>query len=117
LFAKHFPFAILIERPQGILLFLGLELKGLMEKRVAVITGASSGIGRATARLFAANGYQVIGVGRNQASLDQLQSEADASIGVYTADVTRPEQVDALVAETGGTYGRIDVLVNAAGII
>ena len=91
-----------------------------MENKVAVITGASSGIGRATALLFARNGVQVTAVGRNEHELGSLRDEARAAGGVlkpHLADVTETSQMDRLVIETAEHHGKIDVLVNAAGII
>lgn len=91
-----------------------------MENKVAVITGASSGIGRATALLFARKGVQVIAVGRNEHELGSLRDEARAAGGVlkpHLADVTETSQMDRLVIDTVEHHGKIDVLVNAAGII
>lgn len=91
-----------------------------MENKVAVITGASSGIGRATALLFARNGAQVIAVGRSEHELGSLRDEARAAGGVvkpHLADVTETSQMDRLVSDTVQHHGKIDVLVNAAGII
>ena len=91
-----------------------------MTKKVAVVTGASSGIGRATAYAFAMNGFDVVAVGRNQAELDNLRSETrdfDGSIRVNVSDVTITTQVDRLVSDTIDHFGHLDVLVNAAGII
>ena len=91
-----------------------------MKDKVAVITGASSGIGRATALRFAADGAVVVAVGRNQAELGNLRDEAHRSGGIVKpllADVTETSQVDRVVTETTESYGRIDILVNAAGII
>jgi NAD(P)-dependent dehydrogenase (short-subunit alcohol dehydrogenase family) len=80
-----------------------------MDRKVALITGASSGIGRATALLFALNGYVVSAVGRNEHELGELRDEA--------RDVTENTQVDRVVSETVEHSGHIDVLVNSAGII
>jgi NAD(P)-dependent dehydrogenase (short-subunit alcohol dehydrogenase family) len=91
-----------------------------MQRKVAVITGGSSGIGRASAKLFVENGFDVVAVGRNSDSLAELQKEAsngEGSIKTYLADLTQPTEVDQLVWETFEESGRIDVLVNAAGII
>ena len=91
-----------------------------MEGRVALITGASSGIGRATSLLFAERGAQVVAVARNEADLLGLVEDSkdlSGSIRMYLADVTENSQVDRLVSETAENFGRIDVLVNAAGII
>lgn len=91
-----------------------------MLNEVAVITGASSGIGRACAELFANNGATVIAVGRNEKELVSLRDqhiESDGQIKINLADVTETSQVDRLVADTVQNFGQIDVLVNAAGII
>jgi NAD(P)-dependent dehydrogenase (short-subunit alcohol dehydrogenase family) len=91
-----------------------------MEGKVALITGASSGIGRATAYKFAANGARVALVARSSAKLAQVEAEIAASHGkakAIPADVTQEAEIDRLVRETVEVFGGIDVLVNAAGII
>ena len=91
-----------------------------MKDKVVVITGASSGIGRACALLFAGNGAKVIAVGRNDNDLGTLMDEArdsDGSVKIHLADITETSQVDRLVSETVQHFGQIDVLVNSAGII
>jgi len=91
-----------------------------MEKKVAVVTGASSGIGRSTALLFAEHGYDVVAVGRNEAELGAARDEArdlSGSIRVHLADITENSQLERLISETVQHLERIDVLVNAAGII
>ena len=92
----------------------------MLSEKVAIVTGATSGIGRATAGLFASNGAKVVAVGRNETELGQLRDEArdgGGSIKAHLADVIEFSQVDRLVSETVDTYGKIDILVNAAGII
>jgi NAD(P)-dependent dehydrogenase (short-subunit alcohol dehydrogenase family) len=91
-----------------------------MQEKVVIITGASSGIGRATALLFAENGAKVIAIGRNEKELGALRDEAHKkkdSIKTVLADVTETRQVNKLVTETIDNFGQLDVLVNAAGII
>jgi NAD(P)-dependent dehydrogenase (short-subunit alcohol dehydrogenase family) len=91
-----------------------------MEGKIALITGASSGIGRATALIFAQNGANVVAVGRNESELNALRDEAaglKGTIRPHLADVTELTQVDRLVTETVDNLGQLDVLVNAAGII
>lgn len=91
-----------------------------MKNKVAVVTGASSGIGRATALLFATNGSEVVASGRNESDLNSLRDEARStggSIKLHLGDITEISQVGRLVSETIETLGRMDVLVNAAGII
>ncbi len=86
-----------------------------MKDKVAIITGASSGIGRATALLFAKKGSKVIAVGRNEKELNALRDEVE--LKVQLADVREIKQVEKLVTDTADFFGKIDVLVNAAGII
>ena len=91
-----------------------------MKDKIAVVTGASSGIGRATAALFANNGSDVVAFGRNEAELIALRDASrngSGSVRIHLGDITETSQVNRLVSETIGHFGRIDVLVNAAGII
>ncbi|MCC6329797.1 MAG: SDR family oxidoreductase [Acidobacteria bacterium] len=91
-----------------------------MRDKVALVTGASSGIGRAAAIRLASEGAIVMAVGRNQNELGSLRDEAHEFDGVvkpHLADVTETSQVDRLVADTVEAHGRLDILVNAAGII
>ena len=91
-----------------------------MNDKVALITGASSGIGRAAALLFALNGYAVVAFGRSEGELGSLRDDSrdsDGSIRVHLGDITETSQVDRVVSETIDGLGRLDVLVNAAGII
>ena len=91
-----------------------------MNDKVALITGASSGLGRAAAVIFAANGYSVVAFGRNEGELSSLRDDtrdAKGSIRIHLGDITEISQVDRLVSDTVDSLGKIDVLVNAAGII
>ena len=91
-----------------------------MTGKVVIVTGASSGIGRATALLFAKNGSHVIAVGRNAKELGTLRDDAQGkkgSVKVHLADIRENSQVERLVNDTVQNFGQIDVLVNSAGII
>jgi NAD(P)-dependent dehydrogenase (short-subunit alcohol dehydrogenase family) len=88
-----------------------------MKGKVAVITGATSGIGRATARVFAKNGSNVMAVGRKEDELDSLKGELADMVTIFAADVTDTLAVDRLVSNALDAFGRVDVLVNAAGTI
>src|SRR5258705_4640267 len=87
--------------------------------RVAVVTGASSGIGRATAAALAANGARVvINFHRNEAGAEAGRAEIvndGGSAIVIQADVTRASEVESLVEQTIAEFGPIDILVNNAG--
>ena len=81
---------------------------------VCIVTGASSGIGAATARLLSQMGARVVLAARRTERLEALSSELPGSLAV-TTDVTVTEDLDRLVARTIETYGTVDVLVNNAG--
>src|SRR5690606_12991937 len=91
----------------------------MTEKRVAIVTGASRGIGEAIARQLAADGCHVVAVAR---SADRLASVVEAitsqggSAESATCDVSDPAAVQKMVEAVGESHGRIDVLVNNAGI-
>ena len=82
---------------------------------IALISGAGSGIGRATARKFLANGYTVVLMGRKQSTLLETAAGA-ASADVLVCDVTAREQVRQAFVKIELDHGRIDVLFNNAGI-
>ncbi|GAA4265781.1 SDR family NAD(P)-dependent oxidoreductase [Frondihabitans peucedani] len=85
-----------------------------LDERVVIVTGASSGIGAATARAASAAGARVVLAARREDRVRDLASELGDAVGVR-CDVTDQVQVDALVQTTLATFGRIDVLVNNAG--
>jgi NAD(P)-dependent dehydrogenase (short-subunit alcohol dehydrogenase family) len=84
-----------------------------MSNSVVLITGASSGIGKAAAHLFAAKGWQVAATMRNPAAETELA--AVPNVKIYALDVTDATSVTAAVAAVQADFGRIDVLVNNAG--
>ncbi|MDH6369762.1 NAD(P)-dependent dehydrogenase (short-subunit alcohol dehydrogenase family) [Paenibacillus sp. PastF-3] len=91
----------------------------MTDKRVAVITGGASGIGKQTAIKFASKGDQVVVADFNQQlgeeTVAQIIKDGGEAIFVQT-DVSKYEEVEALVEKTVSTYGRIDVMFNNAGI-
>lgn len=89
-----------------------------LQGKVAVVVGASSGMGRATATLLARNGAQVMLAARREAKLLELRDELAAeglSAEVCPADTTDPGAVEKLIATTAQRFGRIDLLVYATG--
>ena len=90
-----------------------MNTSGLSEK-VAIVTGASSGIGRATAQLLARKGVRVALVSRSREKLEKLSSDLPGS-QVFPADMTKIPQIKRIVKKIREYYGRIDILVNNAG--
>src|SRR5215467_14327313 len=92
---------------------MDLELKG----KVAIVTGGTQGIGRATALRLAAEGARVVIAARNRERLDAVAAEiraAGGEVAAVQADVAKPEECARLVAEAISVFGRIDILVNNA---
>jgi len=91
-----------------------------IEGKVVVITGASSGLGAATARLLSEQGAIVVLAARRAERIESLAAELEGKGGKALAvetDVSQPDQVKQLVDKAVETYGRIDVLLNNAGIM
>jgi NAD(P)-dependent dehydrogenase (short-subunit alcohol dehydrogenase family) len=84
------------------------------EERVVVVSGCSSGIGRATAIAFAQAGAQVLAVGRRETALKETATHHPA-ISVFAADLTAEDAAEAVTAAAVERWGRLDVLVNNAG--
>ena len=91
-----------------------------LRDKVAIVTGASSGIGEASARALAEEGAKVVVAARRTERLDALvagiRSEGGTALAV-TTDVTNRQSTEALVEQTLNAYGRVDILVNNAGVM
>ena len=88
--------------------------------KIAIITGAGSGVGRATALRFAREGACVFLFGRTQATLEMVAHDIvqlDGIAHVVVGDVAREEDVQRLYQQVEQRYGRVDILVNCAGIV
>src|SRR5215470_3760913 len=88
-------------------------------EKVAIVTGAGTGVGRAAALALMKAGYMVVLAGRRKDKLDEVAAEGAAASGKALAvptDVSDPASIKALFAKVKDTFGRLDVLFNNAGI-
>src|SRR5262245_24434234 len=89
-----------------------------LEGKVALVTGAGRGIGRAVALLLGRSGCRMVLAARTTAQLEEVQKEIQQSHGIaaiVSADLTRDEDIERLAAEGQRAYGSVDILINNAG--
>ena len=86
-------------------------------RRVALVTGASGGIGRAVALRLGSEGYRLALLGRRESVLAETARQLSNESLVHVADVAERDRMFEVVEETVDVFGRLDVLVNAAGIL
>ena len=93
---------------------------GRLDGKIAIITGGNSGVGAATAELFAKEGAKVVITARRIPQLEEVATrirEAGGEVLPIPCDVSKVEEVEAMVAKTVEVYGKVDVLVNNAGVL
>ncbi|MDI1355122.1 MAG: SDR family oxidoreductase [bacterium] len=91
-----------------------------LEKKVSIITGAGSGMGKAIALLFASEGSKLIATDIDQKRLDALKTEINAQGGEVTtllANMAKEEDIEKMIDLAVSTYGTLDILINNAGIM
>jgi NAD(P)-dependent dehydrogenase (short-subunit alcohol dehydrogenase family) len=103
-------------------IFKSLKLHNMkkLENKVSIVTGAGSGMGKAIAILFAAEGSKVVATDINQSRLDALKQEVSKVGGEVTtliANVAKEEEIENMIKVATTTYGTLDILVNNAGIM
>ncbi|MFJ3339529.1 SDR family NAD(P)-dependent oxidoreductase [Streptomyces sp. NPDC086766] len=94
----------------------GMNSIATQSNRVVAVTGAGTGIGRATARAFAAQGAHVVAIGRRSEPLKETAAGYNR-ITLLPTDITAEGEPERIVQAVAETYGRLDVLVNNAGIV
>ena len=93
---------------------------GRLQDKVAIITGGNSGVGAATALLFAKEGAKVVITARRQPQLDEVAAkirEAGGEVLPVVSDISKKGDADAVVAKAVEAYGKLDILVNNAGVL
>ncbi len=98
-----------------------MDRNRLLENKVALITGSSRGIGKATAILFAKQGAKVLVNGRDIFLLRELKKEIDSKYRnichIFCGDITKKDFVKSMIVDAINKFGRVDILINNAGII
>lgn len=88
-----------------------------VKDKVVVITGASSGIGEKTVSLLSENGAKLVLGARRVDRLEKIQQRIGNNISIQKTDVTQPDEVNALIKTAYKDFGRVDVLINNAGLM
>ena len=91
-----------------------------LDGKVAIITGGNSGVGAATAKLFAKEGAKIVISARREAQLEAVADEirkAGGEVLPLCADISKPEDAERMVKTAVETYGKLDILVNNAGVL
>ncbi|WP_439614520.1 SDR family NAD(P)-dependent oxidoreductase, partial [Reyranella sp.] len=88
---------------------------GRLSGKIAIVTGAASGIGEASAKLFAEEGAQVLAVDRPESAIDTVHA-GNVSIAAFAADITADDSPKRIVAAALERFGALDILFNNAGV-
>ncbi|KRG11355.1 MULTISPECIES: SDR family oxidoreductase [Staphylococcus] len=88
-----------------------------VKDKVVVITGASSGIGEETVSLLSENGAKLVLGARRVDRLEKIQQKIGDNVSIQKTDVTKPDEVNALIETAYNDFGRVDVLINNAGLM
>lgn len=91
-----------------------------LQGKVAIITGGNSGVGAATAQLFAQEGAKVVISARREAQLEEIAAQirqAGGEVLPVVTDISKPEDAKNLIAKTLAAFGKVDILVNNAGVL
>ena len=91
-----------------------------LEGKVAIITGGNSGVGAATAEKFVKEGAKVVITARREAQLEEVAAkirELGGEVLPICSDISKPEDAVRVVAETLAKFGKIDILINNAGVL
>ena len=88
----------------------------MAQRKTVIVTGAGTGIGRATALRFAQDGYNVVLNGRSRPALDEVAAEIGEAVLVAPGNVANRDEVDQVIDATVAKFGGIDVVVNNAGV-
>lgn len=110
---------IIIARREVRAIHLKEDKMGRLDGKVAVVTGAGTGVGRAVMQIFAREGARVVGVSRTQKNLDETLSLVKGAGGagiVVAADLAKPEGAATAFNAAMAAYGQVDILVNSAGV-
>jgi dehydrogenase/reductase SDR family protein 4 len=87
----------------------------ILKDKVAIVTGASRGIGKAIAEVFAREGAKVVICGRKQETLEPVARAIGSAVKPIACHVGRPDQIESMVESVEREFGRVDILVNNAG--
>ena len=88
-----------------------------LEGKVAVVTGAASGVGKATAELFVKEGAKVVGVDLKEGSMAEMKAELGENFTEYYGDISLRETNEGMIDKAVEVYGECDILINNAGIV